>query len=343
MKPRSGPYRKIAAGALLATFVVAGSPCRALAATDDPPSAEASTPAAPEGGALAPPESAQPEATDPLNPRREAADLPGDSEDPPPAQDVPYWRTNFFRRFFSDQRFFFRTWAPSEARNPAFYAPFLVTTALAYASGRDEDGGLDARLEADFHLDTQGTPRRWARYYSDLGNAGTGIVLLGVGYFAGRWSGHDRLAEASSLSAEAALSAGLWSTVLKAVAGRNRPSSSGTGDFGDYDKTRGEQVGSFPSGHATGAFAVATVFSGVYSDHKWMPWLAYGTAGMIGLSRVALARHFPSDVIAGALLGNSLGRMVLARRNGSDPPRSSLQPLIGPAPGQVGLAWNYSW
>jgi len=325
---------------LLTTLLVAGSPCKALAGPEAP-SAEAPTPAVPETEAPAPSESAQPDATDPSSTQQEAA--PDRTEEAPPAEDVPYWRTNFFRRFFGDQRFLFRVWAPAEARNPAFYAPFVATSALAYASSRDENGGVDAQLEADFHLDTQGAPRRWARYFSDLGDAGTGIVLLGVGYFAGRWSGHDRFAEASSLSAEAALSAGLWSSVLKAVTGRNRPSSSGTGDFGDYDKTRGEHVGSFPSGHATGAFAVATVFSGVYSDHKWVPWLAYGTAGLIGASRVALARHFPSDVIAGALLGNSMGRMVLARRNGSDPPRSSLQPIIGPARGQVGLAWSYSW
>jgi hypothetical protein len=334
---------------LIATLLLAGFP-HDLARAGEPPSGEAAAPvdpeppaAVPDNATPAPPGSLEEDSIDPANPGQDAVDPSEAAETSEPALEKPYWRTNFFRRFFTDQRFFFRTWAPSEARNPAFYAPFVVTTALAYASSRDENGGVDAQLEADFHLDTQGTPRRWARYFSDLGDAGTGIVLLGVGYFAGRWSGHDRFAEASSLSAEAALSAGLWSSVLKAVTGRNRPSSSGVGDFGDYDRTRGEHVGSFPSGHATGAFAVATVFSGVYSDHKWVSWLAYGTAGLIGVSRVALARHFPSDVIAGALLGNSMGRMVLARRNGSDPPRSSLQPIIGPDPGQVGLAWNYSW
>jgi membrane-associated phospholipid phosphatase len=257
--------------------------------------------------------------------------------------EVPYWRRNLFTRFFKDQKFLFKTWIPSEARNPAFSAPFLVTGALAYSFSRDEDGGVDAQLTADLSQDTNGPGRSSARFLSQIGDAGAGALLMGVGYLAGRWSGHDRLAEASSLSAEAALSAGLWSTILKAATGRNRPSSHGIGDFGDYDHTRGEQPGSFPSGHATGAFAVATVFSGMYPDHKWVSWVSYTTAGLIGLSRISLARHFPTDVIAGALLGNSMGRMVLARRGEAAPKRSSFQPILNPQDGAVGLAWNYSW
>lgn len=257
--------------------------------------------------------------------------------------EVPYWRRNLFTRFFKDQTFLFRTWVPSEARNPAFSVPFLVTGALAYSFSHDEDGGADAQLEADLSGDTNGAGRKSARFLSQIGDAGAGALLIGTAYLAGRWSGHDRLAEASSLSAEAALSAGLWSTILKAATARTRPSSSGIGDFGHYAPRQGQEVGSFPSGHATGAFAVATVFSGVYPDHRWVSWVAYGTAGLIGLSRISLARHFPTDVIAGALLGNSVGRMVLARRGETAPKRSSLQPILNPQDGAVGLAWNYSW
>jgi len=144
-------------------------------------------------------------------------------------------------------------------------------------------------------------------------------------------------------AAETLLSAGLWSSVLKAATARPRPSATTVGDFGDYSPSGGESPDSFPSGHATGAFAVATVFSGVYSDHPWVSWVTYGTAGLVGLSRITLSRHYPTDVIAGALLGNSMGRMVLARRKESDQTkRSQFVPLAGPN-GEAGLAWNYSW
>jgi len=183
-----------------------------------------------------------------------------------------------------------------------------------------------------------------ARDLSILGDAATGALLIGTGYFVGRWSHSDRLAEASSLSAEALLSAGLWSSSLKALTARTHPAGGTRGKFFDYHPAPGDTVGSFPSGHATGAFAVATVFSQIYSDHKWVSWVAYGTAGLIGASRVALARHFPSDVIVGGLLGNSIGRMVVARERGSESKASArLQPYFDPAGGGAGLVWTRDW
>jgi membrane-associated phospholipid phosphatase len=305
----------------------------AQSTTEDPPPQHPPTDASPETASVSAVACPSEDAVEP-------AENPGQEES---GEDVPYWRTNLFHRFFKDQGFLFKTWAPSEFRNPAFSAPFLVTTALAISSGLDEDGGADAQVVKDFSSDRSGSERGAARFLSDLGDAGAGAVLIGFGYLAGRWSHHDQLAEASSLSAEAALSAGLWSTVLKAVTARTRPSGSGMGDFADYDHTPGEHVGSFPSGHATGAFAVATVFAGVYSAHRWVPWVAYGTAGLIGVSRVALSRHFPTDVVAGALLGNSMGRMVLARRRESTDRQSSFMPIVSPVDRQLGLVWDYSW
>lgn len=61
---------------------------------------------------------------------------------------------------------------------------------------------------------------------------------------------------------------------------------------------------SFPSGHATNAFALSTVAA--LSFPAVTP-LAGALAGSIALSRVVLGRHFLSDVIAGALLGVLVG------------------------------------
>ncbi len=57
---------------------------------------------------------------------------------------------------------------------------------------------------------------------------------------------------------------------------------------------------SFPSGHATTAFATASVVS--YYFRKWaVP--AFLLAGIMGLSRIYLLVHYPSDVLAGAAVG----------------------------------------
>lgn len=59
---------------------------------------------------------------------------------------------------------------------------------------------------------------------------------------------------------------------------------------------------SFPSGHTTSAFALATTLT-VYFRKKYMGILLFLAAILVGYSRVYLAQHFPIDVLIGALIG----------------------------------------
>ncbi len=65
---------------------------------------------------------------------------------------------------------------------------------------------------------------------------------------------------------------------------------------------------SFPSGHTAAAFLYATVLSFYYPQ---LFLIFYLIAALIGLSRVLLGVHFPSDIAAGILLGCSSALMVL--------------------------------
>ena len=61
---------------------------------------------------------------------------------------------------------------------------------------------------------------------------------------------------------------------------------------------------SFPSQHASGAFALAMAIRlGVTRHRKWLVALAWAAAIGVSWSRVHLGVHFASDVLAGALVG----------------------------------------
>jgi membrane-associated phospholipid phosphatase len=321
----------------LPASVLSGSPAVAQEITDEAeaPATEATESPNPQY------EPALPQ-NEPAVPRNEPALGQNEPPLPDPDDDRPYWRTNLFGRFFSDQKYLFTTWWPSEFRRPAFSAPLLAGVILAVDSSH-VDGGADMRAERYAKRQTTGTVNDSAHVLSAMGNTVAGAALIGTGYLLGRWTNHDNLAEASSLSAEALASAGLYTTVLKTLTARTRPTAGGQGDFFTYSPDGNQVARSFPSGHATGAFAVATVFSKVYSEERWVPWVAYGLAGSIGLARIGEGRHFPSDVLVGALLGNSFGRMAVARQNDSEKAAFYIQPYFDPAQQEAGVMWSRIW
>ncbi|MCG5432092.1 phosphatase PAP2 family protein [Mycobacterium sp. MYCO198283] len=150
-----------------------------------------------------------------------------------------------------------------------------------------DDNGVGAA--AAFGADRPGWIRFWGLCCDVF--SPTGFRLAAVVVAVAAWRQHNRRA-AVFLVAAAGLG-GLAVEVLKAVANRPRPAEA----FVDAHAT------SFPSGHAAGAVVGVVALLVVLRPRRW--WWAPGVAVIlaVGIGRVLLCVHHPSDVLAGWAVG----------------------------------------
>ena len=130
----------------------------------------------------------------------------------------------------------------------------------------------------------------------------------------------------------------LVTEVLKYCIGRGRPFVGGEANVFHFSHFAGNPAYySFPSGHATTAFALALAVSAVWPQAR-IAMAVY--ALIIAASRLVLLAHHPSDVVAGAMVG-IVGAMFVrywfaARRLGFAIQRDgSIASLVGPSSGRL--------
>lgn len=144
------------------------------------------------------------------------------------------------------------------------------------------------------------------------------VVALPVALLISGYIRHDSYQVSTALLAgEAYANSAVVDLAMKAITRRKRPSDVAPGaSFNDTFFAGGKSPfkgSSFPSGHAAGVFSVATVVASRYHNHRWVPWLSYGMATAISVSRVTTLAHFPSDVFLGAALGYTITRYETLR------------------------------
>jgi membrane-associated phospholipid phosphatase len=93
---------------------------------------------------------------------------------------------------------------------------------------------------------------------------------------------------------------GLIETVLKRLIGRARPFVRGDDVWAYVPFSWSPAYASFPSGHATTAFSALVAIGAIFPQARALLWIY---AILIALSRVVITAHYPSDVIAGAVMG----------------------------------------
>jgi membrane-associated phospholipid phosphatase len=128
---------------------------------------------------------------------------------------------------------------------------------------------------------------------------------------------NEKVKTTTLLATQAYLTAGAIETVLKVLAGRQRPSyvdpktGERSGKFHGPFYSSSNDFKSFPSGHTTAAFAAATVYAMEYKKSVIIPIISYTYASLVGLSRITENKHWTTDVLLGATLGYLCGRQVV--------------------------------
>jgi len=184
--------------------------------------------------------------------------------------------------------------SPSHLRmgDATWLVPFAGLTAGFLVTDRD----------ASLHLSNSPTT---LRHYTNFSNYGlAGMAGAGAGFFLlGKATHDEHKRETGLLSGEAALDGLFVSTALQYALGRERPNT-------DFFHGKFWQGGtSFPSDHATTAWAIASVISHEYPG-PFTKILAYGAAGAITYARVRGEKHFPADAFVGSGVGWLTGWQV---------------------------------
>ena len=132
---------------------------------------------------------------------------------------------------------------------------------------------------------------------------GTGGAVAGF-YLFGRATHNRHAQETGRLSAESLIDTAIITQVLKFATGRKRPDfGTGQGHFFDHGR-------SFPSGHSSSIWGLATVVAYEYKDHPLIKFGAFALAAAVSLSRYTGRNHYLSDVLIGSSLGYAIGRYV---------------------------------
>lgn len=225
--------------------------------------------------------------------------LTASAQTPAPSPSASSLENDFFKNILKDQKAIWTAPLHIRRADAKWVVPGSIGLMALFTTDRitgDEMAEFDRQVGA-------------SRAISHAGSAYSLGALAGTFYLLGRKNNDARARETGLLSAEALVDSLLVGGGLKVITQRARPSEG---------KERSEFFdggNSFPSGHSTQVWAVATVIASEYHGHRSVQIAAFATATAVSFARFAEHKHYLSDVLAGSALGYGIGKYVYHKRH----------------------------
>jgi membrane-associated phospholipid phosphatase len=228
----------------------------------------------------------------------------------PTPSETPSLEKQFFRNIAKDQVAIWTSPFHLKRDDAKWAVPFVVVTGALITTDPRSAEELVENGEHQHRINV-------SQDISKLGAAYTTGGTAAAFYLVGRATHNYKARETGVLGAEALINSGIVVSVLKAATQRPRPTSADPkDDFFDGGNA-------FPSGHAISSWALAAVIAHEYQDHKVVPWIAYGVATAVSISRYTGRSHYLSDVFVGSVMGYGIGTYVYKKHH--------MSPVIDPA------------
>jgi len=176
-------------------------------------------------------------------------------------------------------------------------------------------------------------------YIAPLGDGRYGVGICSLFYIEGLCFHNEKAKQTGTMGLESMACAGTLSFLGKLFIGRHRPKDN-KGAFDYTGPSSKSYKSSFPSGHVTVTFSLASVIAEQY-DNIFVNTLVYGAASGVGFQRIYDDEHWLSDVFAGAMLGTLIGKTIV--KLNKDDSQLSLKPIIDSEKGTKGIAFNIAF
>src|SRR5258707_14137516 len=244
------------------------------------------------------------------------AQTPTEPSPTPQPSPTPTLERTFLKNILRDQRAIWTSPLHLEKEDAKWLVPLGLSEAALIATDRRTAGALhNDRLRLNISRDV-----------AYLGSAGGASTIAGAFYLIGRATHNARARETGLLGGEALIDGGIVAFVIKHATQRRRPRAPEPGDFFEGGL-------SFPSGHTTAVWSLATVVANENRHNRLVQVSAYGLAAAASMARFTGRNHFLSDVLVGSAIGYGIGRYVY--RTHHDPALESTSQATPRAPSKL--------